>query len=68
MKKETPNSEKRHRAEAFVDTANLSKYDPSEMMPVRFKMKHKDNLRALREKEKSVTKRSADVSNGSNWK
>jgi hypothetical protein len=73
MKKKLPNLKSDTEAEAFVDTANLSKYDLSEMIPVRFKMKRKDNgvqtTCVAREGEIArPAKRSTDVYNGSNWK
>ena len=48
MKKKLPPLKSDAEAEAFVETADLSKYDLSEMTPVRFELKPKDKVINLR--------------------
>ena len=48
MKKKLPVLTTDAEAEAFVDTADLSEYDLSEMVPMRFEMKRKDKSVNLR--------------------
>jgi predicted DNA binding CopG/RHH family protein len=48
MKKKLPRLKSDPKAETFVETADLSKYDLSEMVPIRFEMKRKDKAVNLR--------------------
>jgi predicted DNA binding CopG/RHH family protein len=48
MKKKLPTLTSDTDAEVFVETGDLSKYDLSEMVPVRFEMKRKDKTVNLR--------------------
>lgn len=48
MKKEFPAFKSDEEAERFVDTADLSRYDFSDMVPVRFELKPKDKTVSLR--------------------
>jgi predicted DNA binding CopG/RHH family protein len=48
MKKKLPTLKSDIEAEAFVETADLSEYDLSEMVPIRFEMKRKDKAVNLR--------------------
>ena len=48
MKKKLPVLTTDAEAEAFVDTADLSEYDLSEMVPMRFELKRKDKSINLR--------------------
>jgi predicted DNA binding CopG/RHH family protein len=52
MKKKFPDSKTDAEAEAFVGTADLSEYDLSDMMPVRFELRRKDKSISLRLPEK----------------
>jgi predicted DNA binding CopG/RHH family protein len=60
MKKKLPVLTTDAEAEAFVDTADLSEYDLSEMVPMRFELKRKDksvNLRLPEQLLEAVRKR-----------
>jgi predicted DNA binding CopG/RHH family protein len=60
MKKKLPVLTTDVEAEAFVDTADLSEYDLSEMVPMRFELKRKDksvNLRLPEQLLEAVRKR-----------
>ncbi len=62
MKKKLPVLTTDAEAEAFVDTADLSEYDLSEMVPMRFELKRKDksvNLRLPKPLLEAVRKRAA---------
>ncbi len=48
MKKRFPDFKTDDEAEAFVETADLSEYDFSGMVPVRFELKRKDTSISLR--------------------
>ena len=48
MKKKFPVFETDEEAERFVETADLSEYDFSDMVPVRFELKRKDATVSLR--------------------
>jgi predicted DNA binding CopG/RHH family protein len=48
MKKKFPDFKTDAEAEAFVETADLSKYDFSDMVPMRFELKRKDTSISLR--------------------
>ncbi len=48
MKKKFPILTTDAEAEAFVETADLSKYDLSDMVPIRFELKRKDRAVSLR--------------------
>ncbi len=48
MKKKFPDFKTDKEAEDFVDTADLSEYDFSDMVPVRFEFKPKDKAVSLR--------------------
>lgn len=48
MKKKVPDFKTDEEAEHFVDTADLSEYDLSDMVPVRFELKRKDKTISLR--------------------
>jgi predicted DNA binding CopG/RHH family protein len=48
MKKKLPRLTSDAEAEAFVETADLSKYDLSEMVPMRFELRRKDKTVNLR--------------------
>jgi predicted DNA binding CopG/RHH family protein len=48
MRKKLPTLTSDTDAEVFVETGDLSKYDLSEMVPVRFEMKRKDKTVNLR--------------------
>ncbi|NTU45831.1 MAG: hypothetical protein HGA99_10030 [Chlorobiaceae bacterium] len=48
MKKKFPDFKTDDEAEAFVDTADLSVYDFSGMVPMRFELKRKDTSISLR--------------------
>lgn len=48
MKRKLPTLTSDAEADAFVKTADLSRYDLSEMVPVRFEMKRKDKAVNLR--------------------
>ena len=52
MKKKLPVLTTDAEAEAFVDNADLSEYDLSEMVPMRFELKRKDKSVNLRLPEK----------------
>jgi predicted DNA binding CopG/RHH family protein len=52
MRKKLPVLTTDAEAEAFVDTADLSEYDLSEMVPMRFELKRKDKSVNLRLPEK----------------
>lgn len=60
MKKKLPVLTTDAEAEAFVDTADLSEYDLSEMVPMQFELKRKDksvNLRLPEQLLDAVRKR-----------
>jgi predicted DNA binding CopG/RHH family protein len=60
MKKKLPALTTDAEAEAFVETADLSEYDLSEMVPMRFELKRKDksvNLRLPEQLLEAVRKR-----------
>lgn len=64
MKKKLPVLTTDAEAELFVDTADLSEYDLSEMVPVRFELKPKDasvNLRLPRELLEAVRRHARHV-------
>jgi len=48
MKKKFPKFKTDAEAEAFVETADLSKYDFSDMVPMRFELRRKDKSISLR--------------------
>ena len=48
MKKKFPEFNTDAEAEAFVESADLSEYDPSDMTPVRFELRRKDKSISLR--------------------
>jgi predicted DNA binding CopG/RHH family protein len=48
MKKKFPEFKSDAEAERFVDTADLSKFDFSDMVPVRFELRRKDKTVSLR--------------------
>jgi predicted DNA binding CopG/RHH family protein len=48
MKKKFPDFKTDAEAESFVDTADLSEFDMSDMVPVRFELKPKDKTVSLR--------------------
>lgn len=48
MKKKFPEFKTDAEAEAFVDTADLSEYDFSDMVPMRFELRRKDKSVSLR--------------------
>lgn len=48
MKKKFPNFKSDAEAEEFVDNADLSEYNFSDMMPMRFELKRKDKSVSLR--------------------
>ena len=48
MKKKFPDFKTDTEAEAFVETADLSEYDFSGMVPMRFELKRKDTSISLR--------------------
>ena len=48
MKKKFPEFKADAEAEAFVDTADLSEYDFSDMVPMRFELRRKDKSISLR--------------------
>ena len=48
MKKTFPDFKTDEEAERFVDTADLSEYDFSDMTPVRFELRRKDKTVSLR--------------------
>ncbi|MFA4994966.1 MAG: BrnA antitoxin family protein [Bdellovibrionales bacterium] len=48
MKKKFPDFKSNAEAEAFVNTADLSKYDFSDMTPMRFELRRKDKSISLR--------------------
>jgi predicted DNA binding CopG/RHH family protein len=48
MKKKFPKFKSDAEAEAFVDKANLSEYDFSDMVPMRFELRRKDKSVSLR--------------------
>lgn len=48
MKKKFPDFKTDAEAEAFVETADLSEYDFSDMVPMRFELKRKDTSISLR--------------------
>ena len=48
MKKKFPDLKTDAEAEAFVDTADLSEYDFSDMVPMRFELRRKDKSVSLR--------------------
>ncbi len=52
MKKKFPDFKTDAEAEAFVETADLSKYDLSDMTPMRFELRRKDKTVSLRLPEK----------------
>jgi len=52
MKKKFPDFKTDAEAEAFVETADLSEYDLSDMIPVRFELRPKDKSISLRLPEK----------------
>jgi predicted DNA binding CopG/RHH family protein len=52
MKKKFPAFKTDAEAEAFVDTADLSEYDLSDMTPMRFELRRKDKSVSLRLPEK----------------
>jgi predicted DNA binding CopG/RHH family protein len=48
MLKKVPSFKTDEEAEAFVDTADLSEYDLSDMTPVKFELRKKDRAISLR--------------------
>jgi predicted DNA binding CopG/RHH family protein len=48
MKKKFPEFKTDAEAEAFVETADLSEYDISDMVPMRFELRRKDKAVSLR--------------------
>jgi predicted DNA binding CopG/RHH family protein len=52
MKKKFPDFKTDAAAEAFVETADLSEYDLSDMAPMRFELRRKDKSVSLRLPEK----------------
>ena len=52
MKKKFPDFKTDAEAEAFVGTADLSEYDLSDMVPMRFELRRKDKSVSLRLPEK----------------
>jgi predicted DNA binding CopG/RHH family protein len=48
MRKKFPDFKTDAEAEAFVDTADLSEYDFSDMVPMRFELRRKDKSVSLR--------------------
>lgn len=52
MKKKFPDFKTDAEAEAFVEAADLSKYDLSDMTPMRFELRRKDKTISLRLPEK----------------
>ncbi|MEI6651639.1 MAG: BrnA antitoxin family protein [Chlorobiaceae bacterium] len=49
MKKKFPDFKTDDEAEAFVETADLSEYDFSGMVPMRFELKRKDTVNQFRQ-------------------
>jgi predicted DNA binding CopG/RHH family protein len=52
MKKKFPDFKTDAEAEAFIETADLSEYDLSDMVPMRFELRRKDKSVSLRLPEK----------------
>jgi predicted DNA binding CopG/RHH family protein len=52
MKKKFPDFKTDAEAEAFIETADLSEYDLSDMVPMRFELRRKDKSISLRLPEK----------------
>ncbi len=55
MKKKFPDFKTDAEAEDFVDTADLSEYDLSDMVPMRFELRKKDKTVNLRLPEQLLT-------------
>jgi predicted DNA binding CopG/RHH family protein len=55
MKKKFPEFKTDAEAEAFVETADLSEYDISDMVPTHFELRRKDKAVSLRLPERMLT-------------